>query len=81
MFRSIGMDNGLRLEKLYFVSIASMYVVCESTMVRASQSCVTFMLSSQLIGLRSDILYCALISSLNALMRDRELLVRVQSSM
>ena len=80
MFRSIGMDNGLRLEKLYFISMASMYVVCESAMVCASQLHVTFMLSSQLIGPRSNILYCAFISSLNALIRDRELLVSVQSS-
>ena len=80
IFGSIGIDSGLRLEKLYFVSMVSTYVVCESAMVQVSQSHVTFIPSSQLIGLRSEILYRALISSLNALMRDRELLVRVQSS-
>jgi len=35
MFGSIGMDNSLRSEKLYFVRMASTYVVCESAMVRA----------------------------------------------
>ena len=73
------MDSGLRSEKLYFVRMVSMYVVCESAIVRASRSCVTFIPSSQLIGPRSDILYHAFISSLNALIRDGELPVSVQS--
>ena len=36
IFRSIGIDRGLRSEKLYFVSMALTYVICESAMVRAS---------------------------------------------